>query len=502
MRTILTQSIFLGLAITNLSATVQGETSIVTSSSAAIPRSATIGDVTAGGSCSGLVPTIKCGRGGPCHGTPGPDVILGSIFADSIYGYGGDDVICGGGGNDTIRGGSGHDTLFGQGGDDELRGGRGYDLLLGGKGRDTLYGGPDNDRLNGHDGDDVLMGLDGHDRLSGGEGDDRLDGGNGNDYLNGGSGNDESFGGEGDDEIDGSAGNDWLYGGEGNDKMDGGEGNDWLYGESGIDTLYGDFGFDRCDGGGGLNWEVGDTCEIRESIKVEPPPVDTSLLPEIPTGIILTNSDRLVVEWGHDSDNPVSIELPRAWLPSWLPNVDGQSVLPDSFCAINIRLADRIIWQTLNDHNIEDYPFVYTPSVRDLDDDYFYYEGVRFGGPIGSCHGGQYAWAFPFPFTQNSSDFLPRENLRLVIEGLATKTEVNFIKDAGAKVKHTDASKLWEDKSLKALENLLDGFAWAFTEKKEEDEKYCDVAGKFWKEVCKETPASCPVTFPVMPTCY
>lgn len=46
------------------------------------------------------------------------DTIIGSDFADLIYGYAGNDVLYGGGGNDTLVGGAGYDTLFGGSGID------------------------------------------------------------------------------------------------------------------------------------------------------------------------------------------------------------------------------------------------------------------------------------------------------------------------------------------------------------------------------------------------
>lgn len=58
--------------------------------------------------------------------------------ADSIVGFGGDDLIDGGGGNDTIRGFAGADLLFGGAGDDLLFGGADNDVLNGGAGFDIV----------------------------------------------------------------------------------------------------------------------------------------------------------------------------------------------------------------------------------------------------------------------------------------------------------------------------------------------------------------------------
>lgn len=59
----------------------------------------------------------------------GDSTILGSGFADNLFG---------GDGNDTVEGGAGRDKLSGQIGDDILNGGTGSDLLIGGDGADSF----------------------------------------------------------------------------------------------------------------------------------------------------------------------------------------------------------------------------------------------------------------------------------------------------------------------------------------------------------------------------
>jgi Ca2+-binding RTX toxin-like protein len=80
----------------------------------------------------------------------GIENIMGSAFADTLTGGGGNneiaglagnDVIAGLGGADTLRGGLGNDTLIGGDGDDQLFGDAGADILRGGAGADTLDGG-------------------------------------------------------------------------------------------------------------------------------------------------------------------------------------------------------------------------------------------------------------------------------------------------------------------------------------------------------------------------
>jgi Ca2+-binding RTX toxin-like protein len=59
----------------------------------------------------------------------GDSTIVGSGFADNLFG---------GDGNDTIEGGAGRDKIAGQLGDDTLKGGAGGDWLIGGEGADSF----------------------------------------------------------------------------------------------------------------------------------------------------------------------------------------------------------------------------------------------------------------------------------------------------------------------------------------------------------------------------
>jgi Ca2+-binding RTX toxin-like protein len=73
-------------------------------------------------------------------GGTGHDTIVGTAYADWIWG--GDD-------NDTIYGLGGDDELGGAAGDDTIEGGTGDDWIEGGSGDDWLYGEDDCDRLFG-----------------------------------------------------------------------------------------------------------------------------------------------------------------------------------------------------------------------------------------------------------------------------------------------------------------------------------------------------------------
>lgn len=121
----------------------------------------------------------------------------GSIFADNIYGGGGNDRIWGNRGDDHLFGGEGNDVLNGGFGMNELDGGAGNDLIVGGslavvrvapgtgtgpRGEwavvanvDTIRDGAGNDIVYARGGDDVMIAGTGDDKYYGGSGFDTLD---------------------------------------------------------------------------------------------------------------------------------------------------------------------------------------------------------------------------------------------------------------------------------------------------------------------------------------
>jgi subtilisin family serine protease len=214
--------------------------------------------------------------------------VLGSAFADTIWG---DNK------NETLDGQFGDDTMDSHWGDDSLIGGAGTDLLFfyTGYGQDpvtvNLAAGTSSGIIFGNDsftgfenvlgarGSDSFVGDTSANGLNGGEGNDTLDGGFGNDMLDGNFGNDSLNGGGGTDFVTyasasnsitvdlaaglalGSAGNDSLIavenvagsnqadsllgdslanhldGGAASDTIAGGQGDDWLTGGSGAVRL-------------------------------------------------------------------------------------------------------------------------------------------------------------------------------------------------------------------------------------------------------------------------
>lgn len=193
--------------------------------------------------------------------TDGPDLVIGSPYADQIHTGGGDDCVLAGDGGDHVFGGEGNDHIYGEEGDDRLAGDS-YafasvqrckgELEIAGNNR--VVGGPGQDRLYGCSGTDTLIGGTERDHLYGFGGvGDSLRGGSGNDVIVAGHPGDNDaqppapggaqlVGNDGDDELHGSA---WA------DKITGGIGEDVLYGYGGDDFLYGNEDYDIIHGGDG-----------------------------------------------------------------------------------------------------------------------------------------------------------------------------------------------------------------------------------------------------------
>jgi hypothetical protein len=99
------------------------------------------------------------------RGTQGPDILIGTLFDDSILGLsgndriladltvfdfvGGDNEVNSGSGNDTVRTADGDDRIEAGLGNHDVRSGRDEDTVLGQAGDDELRGGEDDDDLRG-----------------------------------------------------------------------------------------------------------------------------------------------------------------------------------------------------------------------------------------------------------------------------------------------------------------------------------------------------------------
>ncbi|MDX5351162.1 MAG: hypothetical protein LPJ95_10745, partial [Paracoccaceae bacterium] len=164
----------------------------------------------------------------------GIEGVIGSLYADSLTGDGGQNWIDGGEGNDRLWGLAGNDSLYGGLGNDTLSGGAGADVLDGGAGRDRASY---REATAG-----ILLDLAAPERNTGeAEGDlfiaiEEFEGSTQADTMQG-------------DHLPNV-----LYGVGGNDLILGRGGNDSLYGNDGSDTLVGGAGADRLEGNAGLDF--------------------------------------------------------------------------------------------------------------------------------------------------------------------------------------------------------------------------------------------------------
>ena len=162
------------------------------------------------------------------------DHIEGSdYYADTMYGYGGNDTFYSSLGADTFYGGSGIDTVNYANSTGPVK----VDLSNG-KGSNTFM---DPDGISDSVGDryhsiENIRGSDFNDSIFGSSVNNVLKGGGGHDWIHGGAGNDK---------VDGGSGNDIIFGGSGNDNLYGSLGNDRFFIEEGRDNHYGGTGHDE-----------------------------------------------------------------------------------------------------------------------------------------------------------------------------------------------------------------------------------------------------------------
>jgi Ca2+-binding RTX toxin-like protein len=184
---------FLMSLVADLSTTITGSASQVTyaNGTEVLVATGAFGDFDSfGDPHSGTVQTLAYTTQWFSPGSPVTMSITGiSLSVPTLYNY----VATGNvaafesalfGGNDAFTGGAFAETILGYGGNDVIDGGGGDDELVGGLGNDTLIGGAGNDRL------DELGLQEGNDALSGGDGDDII-GAAGVDVIDGGAGTDK-----------------------------------------------------------------------------------------------------------------------------------------------------------------------------------------------------------------------------------------------------------------------------------------------------------------------
>ncbi len=175
--------------------------------------------------------------------------LVGSAFADTLYGDGVSNVLTGGAGNDfldgrgegdTLHGGDGDDFLIGSAGDvgNQLNGGDGFDTVSYANSTASIFVQSPTAVRVGNSVTDVLSSIE---KLIGSSFDDTM---HADGWLSGGGGSDIINAGGGSDILEGDAGDDYLFAGDGNDTLQGGDGNDWLDGGAGADSLDGGAGTD------------------------------------------------------------------------------------------------------------------------------------------------------------------------------------------------------------------------------------------------------------------
>ncbi|WP_297772796.1 hypothetical protein [uncultured Roseovarius sp.] len=225
-----------------------------------------------------------------------------------------------------------------------------------------------------------------------------------------------------------------------------------------------------------------------------PPPPPEPQLPENSSNITFTDEYRLRIQFTAPDDMPPTIEIPRAWMPDWMPQQDGTYLMPDAACAVNIRNADSIYWQVPGESSLD------TETLQSLETvpSEWSLPGVSFAGPIVACAGADVEWSFPAPFTRGGQPFEPLPNLSLVIE--AAQGELRFQSGAAPHVEPFDAHELFSDDFEGELMSVLDQFEEVAEEQGNVD-TYCSVVGAFWTVMCTVPGAPCPLPRPPLPLC-
>ncbi|WP_141137899.1 hypothetical protein [Actibacterium lipolyticum] len=219
----------------------------------------------------------------------------------------------------------------------------------------------------------------------------------------------------------------------------------------------------------------------------------TGELPDNPPEISIVSGDVLTVDFSL-VEGLAQLEFPAANLPEWLPRNDGEILLPDAFCGLNLRRADSIFWQVPGDDAVDDFPFVSTEEVAALGDDFFL-GGVEFGGPIGACAGPFIPWQFPQPFLEDAPFFEPLPNMTLRIQ-LGGDGEVRFKENGTPNEEILSPRALYTDSTFAALLDILETF-----DPTSPNPAYCDGIDDYFVHLCQTTPGQCPVDDGPPPTC-
>jgi hypothetical protein len=216
------------------------------------------------------------------------------------------------------------------------------------------------------------------------------------------------------------------------------------------------------------------------------PPSTADLPTERPPGVELVSGNILTVDFTLVEGN-VTVEIPADHLSDWLPNHEGQIVLPEMFCGFNITRVGRFFWQVPGNDAVNDFPFNSVADVQGALGDDAFLGGIEFTGPIGACAGTQTPWQVRFPFTQGDGPLVPLPNMRLVIQ-IDPNGEIRFREHGAPEGEPMDAGELFSDETFETLTAIMEAFAELGAEN-----GYCEGVSRYMAEVCDQSPGLCPV---------
>ncbi|MEP1538819.1 MAG: hypothetical protein ABJQ34_20855 [Paracoccaceae bacterium] len=218
-------------------------------------------------------------------------------------------------------------------------------------------------------------------------------------------------------------------------------------------------------------------------------------LPPNPSHVTLTDDTDMRIQFTQVGDIAYTMEIPRRWLPEWLPEQNGEVLLPNTFCALSIRKADSVRWQVQGNDAVNEAPFQSTETVPE----HLSLGGIHFGGPIGACAGTDTPWSFDDPFTSDDVPFIPLDNMSLVIS--AVDGELSFLPTSAPHVEGFDPLDLFTTDTEESLSAVLNAFEGLFVAHERID-NYCEVVGGYWKAICVTSPnAECPSAVGILPDC-
>lgn len=219
--------------------------------------------------------------------------------------------------------------------------------------------------------------------------------------------------------------------------------------------------------------------------------------PPLPPYIELVKGNIFRIDWSVIIEGMPRIEIPEAYLPDFLPEVNGEKVLPtEKVCGFNFVQADNAFWQVSNDDAFDEPPFRAVSDVSALGDE-VYLGGIRIWGPILGCEGTNQQWNFPWPLT-TQGPFNPQnvEGLSLVIQldppspNPDASPRIEFILP-GPDAIEVDAADLWDDSWIDELldwTDVLDALDAL-------SDKYCGISSLI-VEICQQNPTLCPTENP------